>query len=472
MSDETSALHGETPDFQAAQDQLAKTLDRAQAGEDKALATQVREKGETLAKMLNSTLRLTKLHDSKNDAFNTPIAELERIIVELLDLLGAVHMVMVGGQVYVNDIRVRFEPTDETGQRLVMALRPHAIGGISLHQAPKDAELRLFIHRSGSEPPAEGHPRARFQQFLGENGMEYIELSPVFRFRAYGEGGAGEGSGTQDFQAVYNRSTTLVADAWKNLCAKRLANPLPMRRLVTSLIDSTRDDDNQKLLTASQGEESAFHVQHTLNVATMAVVLGRELNLPNASLADLGVAALFHDVGYTAGDAGRTVSFGAHSIQGTRVLLRQRGFHEAKIRRLLVNLQHHWRYDHTPKPTLFARIIHIADDYDTFTRTRPDGPLMTPSDALARMVGGAGTQYDPVLMQMLVNRLGKYPAGTLLELEDGRWAMSCSGVRSPETFDTPLCVVTKLADGTEPEESTLVDLAEEGRVARVIGIGG
>jgi hypothetical protein len=88
------------------------------------------------------------------------------------------------------------------------------------------------------------------------------------------------------------------------------------------------------------------------------------------------------------------------------------------------------------------------------------------------MVGGAGTQYDPVLMQMLVNRLGKYPAGTLLELEDGRWAMSSSGVRSPETFDTPLCVVTKLADGTEPEESTLVDLAEEGRVARVIGIGG
>ena len=142
--------------------------------------------------------------------------------------------------------------------------------------------------------------------------------------------------------------------------------------------------------------------QHSLNVATMAVVLGRELNLPNASLADLGVAALFHDVGYTAGEAGRTVSFGAHSVQGVRVLLRQRGFHEAKIRRLLVTLQHHWRYDHTPKPTLFARIIHIAEDYDTFTRSRPDGPLMTPVDTLARMVGGAGSQYDPVLMQMLV----------------------------------------------------------------------
>ena len=50
--------------------------------------------------------------------------------------------------------------------------------------------------------------------------------------------------------------------------------------------------------------------------------------------------------------------------------------------------------------------------------------------------------------------------------------MSSSGVRGPETFELPLCVVTKLADGTEPTESTLVDLAEEGRVARVIGFGG
>jgi len=308
--------------------------------------------------------------------------------------------------------------------------------------------------------------------------MEFIEITPVFRYRAFGEGDDGnegeEGKKSgQDFQQVYTRSTSLVAEAWKNLAANRQPNPLPMRRLVTSLIDLTRDADNQQLLQSVTSEENEAHVQHTLNVATMAVQIGRELKLPNSSLADLGVAAMFHDVGYTAGEVGRSVPFGSHAMQGTRVLLRQRGFHEAKIRRLLVNLQHHDRYDQTPRPSLFARIIKIADDYDTFTRNRsPDGPLMIPYDTIGRMLGGAGTHYDPTLLQLMINCLGKYPPGSMLELEDGRWVMVTSGVRSEETFETPLCVITRLADGSEPEEAVTIDLAEEGTIQRVVGLGG
>ena len=182
---------------------------------------------------------------------------------------------------------------------------------------------------------------------------------------------------------------------------------------------------------------------------------------------------MFHDVGYTAGEVGRTVSFGSHTMQGARVLLRQRGFHEAKIRRLLVNLQHHTRYDETPRPSLFARIIKIADNYDTFTRNRPpDGPLMIPYDTVGRMLGSSGSHYDPTLLQLMVNSLGRYPPGSLLELEDQRWAMVTSGARSEETFETPLCVITRLADGSEPKEAVTLDLAEDGKIQRVIGLGG
>ena len=108
----------DSADFEAAQDQISKALDRARAGESKALATQVRDLGEQFAKMFNSCIRLTRLHDPGNDAFNTPIRELQQLLSDLIGLLGAVHVVVVGGQVYVNDIRIRFDSTDVTGDRI------------------------------------------------------------------------------------------------------------------------------------------------------------------------------------------------------------------------------------------------------------------------------------------------------------------------------------------------------------------
>jgi hypothetical protein len=58
----------------------------------------------------------------------------------------------------------------------------------------------------------------------------------------------------------------------------------------------------------------------------------------------------------------------------------------------------------------------------------------------------------------------------LVEFNDGRWALSMSGVRSPEDFELPLCMVARNADGSFPNEDIEVDLAlEEGtRIASVV----
>ena len=84
------------------------------------------------------------------------------------------------------------------------------------------------------------------------------------------------------------------------------------------------------------------------------------------------------------------------------------------------------------------------------------------------MAGQAGRYYDPVLMQLFINKLGCYPPGTLLELDDGRVVCSLSQVRDPTSFAQPLarCMPEYGNDpGAEPFE---VDLAVEGSVRRVI----
>jgi hypothetical protein len=139
-------------------------------------------------------------------------------------------------------------------------------------------------------------------------------------------------------------------------------------------------------------------------------------------------------------------------------LLQQPGFHEGKVRRVLAVYDHHRQIVETVggRSTLFGRIVHIADDYDSLVRSG-----VSPARAIGSISGGAGIRYDPVMFQAFINRMGRYPPGTSLRLADGRAVRTTSVVRSPETFALPRAV-------TVSEPSEVVDLAQGGSIAAVL----
>ena len=58
-----------------AQEQLGKALERAQMGEDKALASLIRDVGLRFVNIFTGLLRMTRVHDLKNKAFDKPVEE-------------------------------------------------------------------------------------------------------------------------------------------------------------------------------------------------------------------------------------------------------------------------------------------------------------------------------------------------------------------------------------------------------------
>ncbi len=156
---------------------------------------------------------------------------------------------------------------------------------------------------------------------------------------------------------------------------------------------------------------------------------------------DLGVAALAHAIGYAAHgyyppSSGKR-SLAAHLSDGALVMLRQRGFHDAKLQRILILAAryHHHDYQHIrDTPSLFARIIRLTEDFDNLTSRRGGG--RSPATALALMASDSGTAYDPLRLQAMINRLGRYPPGTRLKLADGRLVRTLSLVREND-FDKP-----------------------------------
>jgi hypothetical protein len=415
-------------ELSAAQASLARAVATARAGEDHELAQRVRERGETIAKLLAGLFRLTRVHQADNSAFDVPVAELSRAIGELVAVLGTIRVVTVQQQVYVNEVRISSEAPGI--KELGGELATHNAGGLTFH-APLSAQAVRALVAAFGQKPAPVAPRRALQQALAQRGVKTVELTARVRFTASDDDGA---VGRDAVQAT-RRLLQALEETYDNVAAGRALNVLPLRRSVGELLDH---DPRNPALWEVVGE-GLPHATHAATVALVSLLVGRAAGFATTALQDLGVAALVHDIGYATlpQGIGPQDALARHPVEGARVMLRQRGFHVAKLRRLRAVLDHHRDHaDPRGAPSGLGGILRLAEDYATAVRV--GGARACAAEVLAAMLRGAGQQYHPALVQLLVNALGRFPPGTLVELEDGRLARSVSPVRTPETFAAPL----------------------------------
>jgi hypothetical protein len=431
---------------------LERALRRASLADDRELMGRVREEGHRFVFLLNGLVRTSRLYTDDNTALDAPAAEFDSVLRSLIDLLGAVHLVNVEDQVFVNDVRLRVRPQEQVViDTFAAELQRHEVGGISFHAPLEMFETRLLGRALGA--PTGAPPRAALVERLSE--IRSLDIPGRYRFRVTGERPATRRSYTD----AVREATSVACEAVAALGARRLPNPLPVRRAVVDLVDSLPGREARVAAAPQLPGAAGLGERHLVSVCQLALQLGRTLGLSEGALADLGVAAMLHDVGYLA--------FGArdrenHPSAGLRLLLRQRGFHEGKLRRLRAVLEHHLpaRDDGSGTPSIFSRLLRIADDYDVLTAPRPLLPGLPPATAQAAMWAARGSLYDPDLLALFVQILGLYPPGSLLALSDERWVVSVSGGRDEERFAWPVVRVVRERGGAAAAGDEELDLFE------------
>lgn len=421
-------------------------------------------------RILNGLLRLNRIHSPDNEAFRQPAEDLHAVMVRFYDLLGQIQLVCVEGQIYINDIRVRMDNRLAGAAQFGNDLGRHACGGLSIAQPLDPPRVRRLVDAIAADP-AEEHALAALQTAINGAGIEGVHVLGVFRLRLGSE--RKEAPTEKQLHDAVERAQMVTSEAWEAMAGNRAPNPLPIRRIVNDLVDlgDTASLLREIEMMADDPRDELAHARHSLRVTAYAILVGRALGLHAANLADLGVAAMYHDIGYAARREGQAIPFGRHGSTGLRLLLKQRGFHPAKLKRLLACVEHHRPFSASAgarPPSLYARIIHVVDDFETYTRNRVPNPIYGAAEALARMATRAGTEYDPVVFQVFVNCLGLFPPGTHMRLADGRIVMATSGARDADRFAKPICRIVRNADGSRPPEAVDIDLAVEGRVAQVV----
>ena len=149
---------------------------------------------------------------------------------------------------------------------------------------------------------------------------------------------------------------------------------------------------------------------HSYRVSVYATRIAAYLDLSQERIEDVRAAALLHDIGKL--DISRELLYKAARLtQGEFEVMQQ---HVEKgvsmlepvggsLRRVLpIILAHHDKFDgsgyHTTSGEdipLEARVITVADVYDSLTSDRPYLRAMSPFDAKAILVKGSGTEFDP-----------------------------------------------------------------------------
>jgi len=182
---------------------------------------------------------------------------------------------------------------------------------------------------------------------------------------------------------------------------------------------SSRDDVRERVGTHVDALAAAMNVrdrctaEHSEDVVMLAGLVGQMLQLDQAALLELEFAARLHDVGKirvsdrvlnTPGSLDplegevmrRLVAWGAETLSGVPGL---------EVVATIVRF-HHERWDGDGYPDglqgacipLSSRIISVCDAFGAMTADRPYRAGMHVSDAVGELRAGAGTQFDPAVV--------------------------------------------------------------------------
>ncbi len=219
-------------------------------------------------------------------------------------------------------------------------------------------------------------------------------------------------------------------------------------------------------------ERSADIYEHSISVCSLTILIGAKLKLSREELHDLGVAAIFHDIGlrylnfdYTnieieELDDKQKLEYKKHPAYAFSSLEKENWI--SKRAKLMI-LQHHERMDgsgypmHAKNPDITTQILQVTDAFDEMIcgiGCRRNKVY----EAVEYLKITKGSKFSNKIVDLLLDFTAVYPAGSLVSLNTGEIALV---LRQNKQFpERPILKVVKEKDGSEVSDDRVIDLLE------------
>jgi HD-GYP domain-containing protein (c-di-GMP phosphodiesterase class II) len=449
-----------------------------------------REFGNDLVARLHGLLRASRLYDPNNRSFQQQLDEFIAILTRGEEGED-VTLVCMGDCFYVDGVRLKARPA-QLG--LYRALREEfegrALGALRFLPGLGREELIAYLKvHSAARTPEQSERIPEDTVEAGVVRLVAIRARDV-RSVAPETAAAPEDNGERArARQIFGRAVRGVRSVMLRTSQTGRPATRQVRRLVQPIVDSILNDEYSIVGLTAIKEHDEYTFVHCVNVSVLSVAIGAALGLPRAALANLGVAALLHDLGKLAVptevlhkpgklSAEEWEMIESHPMEGLKMLAGMPGLSPLMLVAMRVSLEHHMNVDGSGYPrtsgqshmSVMSRIVAVADVFDALTahrayRARP----FSGYEALAIMLGPERAHADPAALWAMVRGVGLYPAGTVMQTHSGHVVMSLSP--NPEDLRRPFCrVIGRPGEASlDPASELRWDPMPDGeQVARVI----
>jgi HD-GYP domain-containing protein (c-di-GMP phosphodiesterase class II) len=433
------------------------------------------EEGRRILTAFYSALSALKLYPVENETVQTALSELQRLILKIVNHDGAAEIRVVGDFFFLNETRLRLDLSNfATFGLFARALQDHGIGAVEVLAGVQKEEWAPFISML-LRKPADGDAFDGFMQRLSTTPVKHIELRPE---KDVDEPADDEESLTAA-KRTYAQSVKVAKDALGDMRLGKAVNVRKVKRAVQGIVDQVISNESSMVTMTTLRDFDEYTFTHCVNVCIFSVIIGQRLGLEKLQLYELGLGALFHDVGKQRVDFDIINKPGGltdeewsllqdHTTDGLLQLFSMHGFAEIPYRQMLMAYEHHMKIDLTGyptnkrarEPTLFSRIVSVADGFDAGTSVRSyQYKPWSPDAVLKEMRDNPRRGQDTLLVKVLITATGVYPVGTLVILDTHELAVVSKVNPDPDLLHRPSVRVISDAMGVPLAEPRTLDLA-------------
>lgn len=442
--------------------------------------------GKVLANQLAILIKTSQIHDQTNVALRQPTETILKTLNTLFLSEQEVSLNVEGDCLFLGDVKLRVD-IHGIGNMIFMIdeMKKRKVGTITFSRGITEAEIRKFCWLFGTFDFRPPNPFEGFESEIRRAQLSYLQVE-VLEEKKETEALGDFFKGSKELaKKTYLDSVAAISEVMESVKLRQAVSFKRAKRVVQSMIDLIMQEDSTLLGLTNLRCHDEYTYNHSVNVCILALAMGQRLGYSKQRLSELGMAALFHDLGkshipleilnkpseFTEEE---WAIMRRHPIFSVKELLRLKGIDEMAIRVMIGAFEHHLNYDLSGYPklatkrrlSLSGRIISIVDCYDALTASRVYRRIAySPEKALQMMLDQAGKAFDPVLLKLFVNAIGVYPIGTLVLLNTDQIGAVVSTNPNPDMGDRPKIKVILDQSGKE-SDGPLLDLSGQDEAGR------
>jgi putative nucleotidyltransferase with HDIG domain len=372
---------------------------------------------------LASLRRLAGSYPAGHPMIGQKLNELDEVVSSLLRAASPVRIDVIRGDVFLDGVASASE--GQANQQLLAQLSALGIDSIHIHQGVQPEEILAVAEFLWQASDSIGSMSAQ----LAARDVCHITLGRLLPLDTQWRTQKWADAPTGPLDADYAESLMMAQQTWENTASGKPVDAVTVRDLVQLLIYKVARSNAAlgQILAVKQYENLTYC--HSVNVAMLSLLLGKQVGLDEPTLAALVEAALLHDVGKTqipldivckpgTLDKNERRTIEAHTTLGAEILIQSEGLHPLTP---TVALEHHRGVKGTGYPDLgeasphpMSQIVSVADIYEAITGARTYQAPTPPERACLILARMAGEKLNTGLVKKFVSAITFFPIGSLV----------------------------------------------------------